>query len=255
MKNYIVKSKNVNNQMRGLVKYTRYLVDNKTTSHQGTDIKVLTGTVKSFVFNAKSEAERKELKNILARKGGKPIKNYAKSLTLNFPKTMKPGEREQNTILHLVLQDIYDFISDDHNTSFNEFQKNILAIAHNQENTHIHLLMPYYINATNVRAYTSKSFLRAVKSSFTIRTDQVMGTDINAYISQDTRQYTKKQVKTDLEQIKKTSQELVELVKLLAEEYPEEADYIEKIERDLEKGHTMKAEKKIKKLINSPQIK
>jgi len=277
MKNYVVKFKAIKSRLSGLVKYTRYLVDKLTKSHKKTEINVLMNKPNAFIAYCKANADRAELRNLMARKGGKPISNYGRSLTLNFPKTIQPTQEEATRIILLILNDILIFINiqpkeplrrknqilkqyqknikaysralKKHKTiEKDEFRKSILAVYHHQDNAHVHLSLSAFIDTYNIRSYKLKSFTTFVKSSFTRHTDKVMGINIKEYVTEKQASYSKEDVLKKSSSINKTVKILEEVVSALRKAYPQEGEYFDKILKDLEKGHTKKAEIKINKV-------
>lgn len=279
MKAYIVKIKAIKNKIRGLIRLTRYLVDRATKSHKNTDIKLLVNTPNAYISYAKLNADRAELRTILARKGGKPISHYGRSLTFNFPKTMSPTKEQSHKITTLILRDILKYINhapkaplrrrnqseetylknikaherakEKHQViEEEEFLKSVLAVFHDQENPHIHLNLSSYINTQNIRAYKLKSFLKFAKTSFTFHTDNIMGTNIQEYKVEKQGSYTKEEIIMTAKSVNKAVEKLKQVVCELRENYEHEDKFFNKIFSDLDKGHTEKAAKKIEKLKN-----
>ncbi len=277
MKNYVVKIKAIKNSLSGLIKYTRYLVNKLTKSHAKTKISVLFNKPNSYMAYAKTNAERAEIKNLFARKGGRPISNYGRSLTLNFPKTIQPTREEAADITELLLDDILRFINvppkeplrrknqtiDQYQKNIKaykreldkhkildklEFRKSILAVFHDQDNSHIHLNLASFIESNNIRAYKRKSFVTFVKSSFTRHTDKIMDMSIKDYVVEMQTSYSKKEILNKSNSIKETVKSLEDVVSALRQAYPQESNYFNKILKDLEKGHTNKAKIKIDKV-------
>jgi len=282
MKNYIVKMDNIGDSQKGLIKYVKYLTDKTHKHHTNTkQLKELINNDKSFFRYAKTMGDNAELRNAVARKGGKPISNYAKSLTLDFPPFVKhpADEAVLRMVLGNVASDIFAFINqsplppkkpkDDSEEAlkrynknlkeyekrlsqppieFEEFKKSIYAVWHNQKNEHIHLTLSSYIGKTNIRAYKSKAFVNMVKKSFTAHVDEQFNRDIDDYTPKtSSKAYTKAEVLKDKEYVNKTIRVLRALVLRLLKKYPQDEKYLNKIINDLEKGHTNKAQKKLDK--------
>ena len=135
-----------------------------------------------------------------------------------------------------------------------EFDESILAVLHDQENAHIHLNLSQYIGEQNMRAYKLKSFVKLVKHSFTLHTDEEMQTNIKDY------EIDESQESYDKQEILKSSQIDIEIFNRLRlvlsdlrAEHPENENFWLKIDSDLEKGHTLKAEVKIEKALKKYQ--
>ena len=76
MKNLVVKAENIHSQLKGLINLTNYYNDENAPSHINTEITELFNKGDKFVEYVNQNVNDVNLKNALARKGGKPILNW-----------------------------------------------------------------------------------------------------------------------------------------------------------------------------------
>jgi len=255
MKNYVVKIEKINYK-DGLIKYVDYLKNDKHSNHKKTNKIVELSQISStnFMFNTINADNFVNLKRTMARKGGRPSTELAKSLTFNIPKEYNVGDHHLKLLNIKILKDISAYLKVD----IEELEKKTYSVAHFQENTHIHFLIATTLvkggKQQKNRDIKTKSFLNFVKSSFTKHLDDILETNITKYkplMAPNLNKITKSEA-THLEN------ELMALRAKLNELKLKEKDtnnlkYLEAIEKDLNSNKTIKAATKMNKYL-SPKL-
>jgi len=148
-------------------------------------------------------------------------------------------------------RDIADFKP----VSYEELRDMSIAALHDQENPHIHLTFPIFRNGKSFQALKANSFTSFMKTSFTKRTDEVMGSNFKNY--QVSSNYNKSYSMATLKQDKKAIDESIDLLRDMIE-YLQSQDQDDKLLQsaldDLDKGKTIKAQKKLDKYKNARDL-
>ncbi|MCK5537471.1 MAG: hypothetical protein KAI79_11635 [Bacteroidales bacterium] len=242
MNNYIVKIKSVSDTL----KLANYLLNDKHKNHKLTSgIYEILNSKNNFILENESEENMLETKKKLNRKGGRPSKEKALSFTFNFPIDYfeKINTENMTEILNLVLQDMANYLDVD----FYELKRKSFAVQHEQENQHFHLMISTILNGVKNRDMRHKNFLKLAKQSFTQHTDNVLHTFIGKYKpvieSKDT--YDKQEILIARKQNVLAIKNLIKDAQYRNDE--KEVKFLSGALSDLEKGHTDKFNKKMKK--------
>jgi len=230
LKNYVVRIDKLTKL--GIYKHSKYLINEKASSHKNTKMIILNNNVEDFITTNILEEEQRELDKCLARKGGRPSSEFAKTLTLNFPKDFKrvidKDKTKINDINDLVMLDIATFLKVD----IEELKRKSFNVCHYQNNIHIHIVISTLLDNKKNRAIKSKAFLLMVKASFTNHTNKVLKIVPNAYQATNKRAFS-----------------LRDKVAILLKNETNEDNkiYLEKILRDIKNNKEANALKKLGK--------
>lgn len=179
VKNYTTIIRNVKkNYVKNMVEY---LLDKDTKSHKKNNTQIYPmGNKEKFL---KINQEKINLNTEIAknRKGKKLIVSN-KSLTFNFPAAYDLDLNEVEKIYKKTMSEVVKLYK---SYGVEVLPQEFYSVFHNQENQHIHCVMPYLDRYGNtIRAVKSKHFLTQLKSFFTQATDQVLQKDHLEYQEQ-----------------------------------------------------------------------
>lgn len=176
IRNYTVIQKNV--KVGESNKMINYLINAEHKNHKNTIIHCEDNSedYSDLLFLRKQKNDFNYMKN---RKGGRKLKDIAKSLTFNIPPDFKPTLNDTKQIkeyIHNGLLDLFKMYDINMNDS------DLFTAIHEQDNSHIHILLPMLDNqGKNIRRFKEPSFLVELKILFTESVDKVMNTEINQY--------------------------------------------------------------------------
>lgn len=241
MKNYIVKIKSVSDTL----KLANYLLDENHKNHKATKghYEILNNK-EDFILSNEADENKLETQKKLNRKGGRPSKEKALSFTFNFPVDYfsKINTEKMTEILNLVLQDMANYL----NVEVEELKRKSFAVQHDQENQHFHLMISTILNGVKNRDMRHKNFLKLAKQSFTQHTDSVLDTYIGKYKpSSIMPSYDKQEILIAQKQSILAIKNLIKDAQYRKDE--KEIKFLSGALSDLEKGHTDKFNKKMKK--------
>jgi len=173
LKNYTVIIKNVKiGQQDKIIKY----LENEThKNHMNTKI-ICENEVEIFRESLLDKLHENNKNYIRNKKGGRPPKRVAKSLTFNIPPVYKATEEQSKEISKELILRLLELFK-----SFNiELDEQDLFMAiHYQDNPHIHLLLPVFNRlGVNIRRFNFPSFTTQLKLIFTESVDKILKTDI-----------------------------------------------------------------------------
>lgn len=239
----------------GVINFLKYLENDKHKNHKTTKIELLQNDYKKFAMTVLSEEQILSVKRKLDKKGGRPSSEFCKSFTFNIPPIYKDliSKSKVSYINTLMIRAIAAYLKID----VEEIERKSLSVLHSQDNTHIHFVLATIFKKdkklSKNREIKSKAFLNYVKQVFTQSVDQVLETSVKKYETTTTKQKIYKQM--DPKQLEKLESELDNLKTLLQAQKAlknltsEDKAYLESIELDLGKEHTIKATTKLNKFI------
>ena len=173
LKNYVVKMENV--EVGKQNKIVDYMVNSEHKNHSNTII-LCEDNSEDYKINLLGKLHASQMNYAKNKKGGRPLKRLAKSLTFNIPKYFNCSESELKSIdgiLKLKIKQLIDRLGIDLQLS------DLFSAGHYQDNAHIHLLVPTVDNkGKNIRYFNNKSFLTELKVIFTETVDKTLNTDI-----------------------------------------------------------------------------
>ena len=250
MKTYTTIIEKVNGE-EGVINFVKYLQNEKHKNHKNTKIELLNNDYIKFAHHVILEEQSLEIKKRMAKKGGRPSSEYCKSFTFNIPPIYKDliTKSKLQSLNTQIIKNIATYLKID----YEEIERKSLSVLHRQENTHIHFVLATVLKNKKNREIKSKAFLNFVKTIFTQQVDQILETSIKKYETTTTKPKVYKQM--DPKQLEKLESELDNLKTLLQAQKAlknlsnEDKAYLESIEVDLSKEHTIKATTKLNKFI------
>ena len=165
MKNWVVISKPIKEQAKGLAKYLSYLTNPDHKNHKNrTKIIPLFGNNQSLYKRIIFNVADKELKNAKKRKGGRPIASYAQSFVFTLPERVgiSPTKQEWAYIAKELIHTLMFFT----NTDKDEIAKHVFINIHKQENPHLNLVVSKIIDGNVITELQKKSIVSALKKTF-----------------------------------------------------------------------------------------
>jgi len=257
LKNYVVKMENV--EVGKQNKIINYMVNQEHKNHKNTII-LTEDNSEDYKLNLMKKLHASQLNYAKNKKGGRPLKRLAKSLTFNIPKYFNISETELKSIdgiLKLKIKNLIDSLGIDLNLS------DIFSAGHYQDNAHIHLLLPTVNNnGKNIRYFNNKAFLTQLKVIFTETVDKTLNTDIKEVETLTPEEQEHNKVIKSLEHLINEYQYILNTEELQpkAEKFINNA--IIEIKRILEQSDSIKEiknidsiNKKVKKINQSKSIK
>jgi len=164
MKNWVVISKPIKEQAKGLAKYLSYLTNPDHPNHKNkTQIIPLFGNNQSLYKRTIFNVADKELKAAKKRKGGRPISSYAQSYVFTLPEMdIKPTKQEWAYIAKELIYTLMFFTD----SSKEDIAKHIFINIHDQKNPHLNLVVSKIINGNVKTELQKKSIVSALKKTF-----------------------------------------------------------------------------------------
>lgn len=165
MKNWIVISKPIKDQGKGLAKYLSYLTSSSHKNHKDkTRIIPLFGNNQNLYKRVIYSVADKELKTAKKRKGGRPISSYAQSFVFTLPEgvNISPTKSEWAYIAKEIISTLVQYTD----TSKEELAKHIFINIHNQKNPHLNVVVSKIINGNVKTELQKKSIVAALKKTF-----------------------------------------------------------------------------------------
>jgi len=176
IRNYVVKQENVKSGSEN--KMINYLLSETHRNHKDTIIHCEDNSEKfsDLLFLRKQKNDFNYMKN---KKGGRKLKDIAKSITFNIPPDFKPTINDTNQILNHIHNGLLDLFK---MYDINMNESDLFSVIHEQSNSHIHLMIPM-LDSTgkNIRRFKEPGFLIELKILFTESVDKVMDTEIEQY--------------------------------------------------------------------------
>lgn len=178
IKNWTVTSQRVSERQTGLIKYAKYLIDNKHENHQNTKIIKIHNTIENFVRVVSSEAISLDLASS-QKKGGRPVQSYAQSFVFSLPDSVtKPTPDQWKAITKDVLKEIAKKLglklSDLGNGQ-------VFANVHDQEKPHLNLVISRVVNGKALLDLDRKGTISVAKKAFNAATLARCGLDFSSY--------------------------------------------------------------------------
>ena len=176
IRNYVVKQKNVKIEKSGTI--IRYMLNEEHKNHKNTKI-LCEDNSDNFQDLLVDRLHLNNINYMKNRKGGRKLKDIAKSLTFNVPPAFNISEEDIKKVLDLIkkrMTELFDKFDIDLDES------DLFSAVHIQDNSHIHLLLPMLDKqGKNIRMFKEPSFLIQLKILFTESVDMVCKKDIKEY--------------------------------------------------------------------------
>jgi len=173
LKNYVVKMENV--EVGKQQKIVNYMVNEEHKNHTNTQI-FCDSSEEEYKLNLLAKLHSSQMNYAKNKKGGRPLKRIAKSLTFNIPKYFNCSDLELKNIDSIIKMKIIELLN---KLGIDLQLSDLFSASHFQDNKHIHLIIPMIDNqGKNIRHFNSKSFLTELKVIFTETVDNTLNTDI-----------------------------------------------------------------------------
>ncbi|WP_279142929.1 hypothetical protein [Photobacterium phosphoreum] len=167
LKNWTVKTKQIKENIKGLINHFNYLSDNNRKSHIYTKIIDLNNSPKRLQYIIDQYEKRKSTRKIKGLRGG-GISNLTTSFVLSIPKDIpQPTIKQWSYIVSVILNDL----SKELNIDNSELIKSTIVYYHNEEkspdkNNHCHMLISNILNNEYEKRITQKVTTTTIKKSF-----------------------------------------------------------------------------------------
>jgi len=192
IKSFVVKVKAVKYAEKGLKNLVKYLEDKKR--HKKTKILHVTKNKEAFIRTAILNATEKQLSN----KRGRKITSLATSYIFTFPKGIKPTREEYKA----TIKQIINFIAEETNTPPNIIRQQMFINIHEQENTHINVLVSKAIkfkDKVKTIDLTKKAHLARARNFWTKTLIENLNLNPTDHIPETKSKFTRKgKVPTDI---------------------------------------------------------
>ena len=176
LKSYIVKTKNI--MVGNQNKIINYMINSEHINHKDTNI-ICGDNVNEFKEYLLGRLHHNQMNYALNKKGGKPLKRIAKSLTFNIPKSFESSNEQLLEIDRNIKSRIIE-LCQGYDIDLNV--ENLFSAIHQQDNNHIHMILPMIDNkGINARQFNTPSFQTELKVIFTQVVDKVLDKDFNQY--------------------------------------------------------------------------
>ena len=163
MKNFIVISKPVIGEEKGVIKYLSYLVSTGHSNHvDKTRIVPIHNSIKKFINNNIFQIIERKLKRKKARLGGRDITSFAQSFVLSLPPDIKVDDETWRDIAMDIFSDLACFIG----VSKSILAKNCFINLHDQDNQHLNIVISKVVDGHVCRDLQRKSVISFIKASF-----------------------------------------------------------------------------------------
>lgn len=209
IRNYVVKQENVKSGKEN--KMINYLLSETHRNHKQTKIHCEDNSdnFSDLLFLRKQRNDFNYMKN---KKGGRKLKDIAKSITFNIPPDFKPSLNDTKQILNHIHNGLLDLFK---LYDINMNESDLFSVIHEQSNSHIHLMIPMLDNTgKNIRRFKEPGFLIELKILFTESVDKVMNTEIEQYQQLSKEELKHNQNVRELNRLKNDYIEVIEQLKL-----------------------------------------
>ena len=185
MKNFTVIAKKVKNGASGLSTFTNYLQSANDRNHKGRT-KVIP------LLNEKNNGSRfvgemcgimasRDLANVKAGKGSRPIKNLALSLCFSIPSDVpKPTVKQWQSIFKDIYQESKDFLKRT-SPDLKSYEIPVFANVHEQENPHLNVCLGMFNKTDSLRNLSRPSFIHLIQLIFNKSVKLHLGVDVLLY--------------------------------------------------------------------------
>ena len=165
MKNWIVISKPVKQQFKGLSRYLAYLTSESHKNHIGnTTIIPIVGSAIQVQRNINNAVIQRDYERAKSRKGGRSISSYAQSFVLSLPKSIEP--RPDIEVWKKISKELVRTISYYTTDNISDLKNNIFINLHDQDNPHLNIVVSKVIDGNVIKAIQQKSIVNALKKTF-----------------------------------------------------------------------------------------
>jgi len=224
IRNYTVIQKNV--KVGESNKMINYLLNEEHKNHKETTIHCEDNSelFSDLLFLRKQKNDFNYMKN---KKGGRKLKDIAKSLTFNIPPDFKPTLNDTKQILNHIHNGLLDLFNQ---YDINMYESDLFTAIHQQSNTHIHILLPMLDNTgKNIRRFKEPGFLVELKILFTESVDKVMNTEIEQYEQLSKEELKHNQNVRELNRLKNDYEEILKQLEISNPEKVATAFFIKQI--------------------------
>lgn len=259
IKNFTVKVKEITQGEKGIINYYKYLKNENHKNHKEKTQRILNINDSNFLENCIISNKKNDLKNRLNRKGGKPIKNFSKSICFRFPRDLSKelNDKKIQEISLFLFKTIAIFMG----IPMEELKKYVFINRHIEDKTHINFVISNSINHTRIRKIKQKNFLTVLKNSFNLSIDTVLKIKHTEYIPKEQKprktptvflNRLKKSIKEDIQkEFNLKQKEIDTLVKRFF-------NYLNRYENQIKENKKIESQitlKHIRETINKVQIK
>lgn len=185
MKNFTVIAKKVKNGASGLSTFTNYLQSANHRNHKERT-KVISllnekNNGSSFVGEMSSIMASRDLANVKAGKGGRPIQNLALSLCFSLPSDVpKPTVEQWKSIFRDIYNESKDFLKRT-SPDLKSYKIPVFANVHEQENPHLNVCLGMFNETDSLRNLSRPSFINQMKQTFNKSVKLHLGVDVLLY--------------------------------------------------------------------------
>lgn len=176
--NWFVRTERIKDKSKGLIEYSRYLVDKSHPNHtrKNTRIVKVLGSSACFAKNSIYECGKYDLGN---KKGGRPIQSYAQSFVFSFTDALPPPTIKQ---WGLVTKDIIIALSKKMGIPASRLAQVSFINLHIQSNPHLNFVIPRVIDGVKYDMLDQISMIGTAKSAFNKAIKKHCNHDIKQYV-------------------------------------------------------------------------
>ena len=204
IRNYTVIQKNV--KVGEENKLLNYLLSDTHKNHLDTIIHCDNSPTdySDLLFLRKQANDFNYMKN---KKGGRKLKDIAKSITFNIPPDFKSTAEDLKIILNEIKSSLDNYF---HNNDINLNYEDMFSVIHEQSNNHIHMVLPMLdANGKNIRRFKEPSFLIELKIIFTEAVDKHFNKNVKEYQQLTAEERKHNATRKELERLKREYQHII----------------------------------------------
>lgn len=139
IKNFFVKTERIKSKVQGLIKYTKYLEDDKDSRHANNEIIKIHNLSRNFFNICNKNCTNLDYQN--SSRGGRKVESYAQSFDFSFPPSIDVTEEEYKEFSLKIIQVLKNnFPNLNDNEIFMNVHKNI-KVKENESPGHLNLLV------------------------------------------------------------------------------------------------------------------
>jgi len=179
IKNWLVKTKQIKQKVKGFLNHVNYLTNDNKASHEYSEITVLNNAAENIL---KEHDKRTDFRRTNSLRGG-GVSNFATSLVMSLPRTIKqPTNDEWKKIGLYTIKEI----AKANNLDFQKLKNVSHIVLHDEssspsKSSHLHILISNVLDNEVKKGISQKRTTFAAKKAFNYSVKKLLNEDNNNY--------------------------------------------------------------------------